>query len=398
MNEMAYRWCAVSNTGISNEVELGRDARRFEFWSAKGTRWGYPARKKRDEQPGRRARHRPHPGGLRARLLFKWQWHRHPNAAIYAPRRATHPAAWALVVRLLSHPDPNVQFFGAHTAHANIARGELSSLSAEEQMGLREALVGLAGVQGRTRVVRRKVYSAVVALAIRSVGEGGSAGWEGWLEGTVSALAGAGAPSAHIHEFLAGAGFLPQPRNPSAPQRLSVLASAVSGQDSSGGGMGRGAPRRRLLIATTMPTGTSTQSSSGFAAQFGTSSSSARPQIPSDARTRDAAAHPHHHGPGRRAPPSTSNSQAQSTTSAFSSTTSTSSSAFATSTVFGSNAQNGLGLDTAHLHPGAQNPGADSNNDNNEDAADEDDDEDYAQTGADDGIPPGGPLAFWFAL
>ncbi|KAJ7725710.1 hypothetical protein B0H16DRAFT_1895038 [Mycena metata] len=133
------------------------------------------------------------------------------------------PAAWALVVPLLSHPDPNVQFFGAHTAHAKIARGELSSLSTEEQAGLREALVGLAGVQGRTRVVRRKVYSAVVALAIRSVGEGGSGrggeGWEGWVEGTVSALAGAGAPSAHIHEFLAGAAedvgsasLLPQPR------------------------------------------------------------------------------------------------------------------------------------------------------------------------------------------
>ncbi|KAJ7726223.1 hypothetical protein B0H16DRAFT_1735764 [Mycena metata] len=128
------------------------------------------------------------------------------------------PAAWALVVPLLSHPDPNVQFFGAHTAHAKIARGELASLSAEEQAGLREALVGLAGVQGRTRVVRRKVYSAVVALAIRNVGEGGE-GWEGWVEGTVSALAGAGAPSGHIHEFLAGAAedvgsasLLPQPR------------------------------------------------------------------------------------------------------------------------------------------------------------------------------------------
>ncbi|KAJ7726232.1 hypothetical protein B0H16DRAFT_1471486 [Mycena metata] len=107
------------------------------------------------------------------------------------------------------------------SAHAKIARGELSSLSMEEQAGLREALVGLAGVQGRTRVVRRKVYSAVVALAIRSVGEAGGEGWEGWVEGTVGALAGAGAPSAHIHEFLAGAAedvgsasLLSQPRVP----------------------------------------------------------------------------------------------------------------------------------------------------------------------------------------
>ncbi|KAJ7730125.1 hypothetical protein B0H16DRAFT_1775147 [Mycena metata] len=151
------------------------------------------------------------------------------------------PAAWALVVPLLSHPDPNVQFFGTHTAHAKIAHGELASLSAEEQAGLRGALVGLAGVQGRTRVVRRKVYSAVVALAIRSVGEG-------WVEGTVGALAGAGAPSAHIREFLAGAAedvgsasLLPQPRirieqslRAAAPLVLqsisSVPAAAVSGQ------------------------------------------------------------------------------------------------------------------------------------------------------------------------
>ncbi|KAJ7017049.1 hypothetical protein C8F04DRAFT_1406335 [Mycena alexandri] len=161
------------------------------------------------------------------------------------------PAAWALVVPLLSHPDPNVQFFGAHTAHAKIARGELSSLSEEEQVGLREALVQLAGVQGRTRVVRRKVYSAVVALAVRVVGGDSSASGTGsreqwWLEGTVNALAAAGAPSAHIHEFLAGAAedvgsasLLPQPKirieeSLRAAAQLvlqsisAVLASAVS--------------------------------------------------------------------------------------------------------------------------------------------------------------------------
>ena len=32
------------------------------------------------------------------------------------------PEAWGLVVPFLSHPDPNVQFFGAHTAQVKIAR------------------------------------------------------------------------------------------------------------------------------------------------------------------------------------------------------------------------------------------------------------------------------------
>ncbi|KAJ6522595.1 hypothetical protein B0H19DRAFT_1202654, partial [Mycena capillaripes] len=136
-----------------------------------------------------------------------------------------HPpgaAAWGLILPLLAHPtDPNVQFFGAHTAHAKIARGELTSLPLEEQLALRDALVREAGVPGRARVVRRKLYGALTALAVRLVpvtGGGGSA-WEGWVEGTVGALVGAGAPSAHIHGFLGGvaedvasANMLPQPK------------------------------------------------------------------------------------------------------------------------------------------------------------------------------------------
>ncbi|KAJ7725694.1 hypothetical protein B0H16DRAFT_1781720 [Mycena metata] len=55
-----------------------------------------------------------------------------PSNPPSSPRNAPRPPGpRALVVPLLSHPDPNVQFFGAHTAHAKIARGELASLSAE---------------------------------------------------------------------------------------------------------------------------------------------------------------------------------------------------------------------------------------------------------------------------
>ncbi|KAK7053926.1 armadillo-type protein [Favolaschia claudopus] len=125
------------------------------------------------------------------------------------------PFAWGLIVPLLAHPDPNVQFFGAHTAHAKISRGELSVLPESEQLALRDALVNLAGVQ-RTRVVRRKMYSALSALAIRLVP---AKMWDGWVEGTVGSLVGMGAASEHVHEFLAGAAedvgaanLLPQPR------------------------------------------------------------------------------------------------------------------------------------------------------------------------------------------
>ncbi|KAJ6485347.1 hypothetical protein C8R47DRAFT_1321195 [Mycena vitilis] len=141
------------------------------------------------------------------------------QSALLAMQRT--PAAWGLVVPLLAQEDANVQFFGAHTAHAKIARGDLAGLPPQERLALRDALVGLAGVP-RARVVRRKLYGALTALAIRLVpgpGGSGSGQWEGWVEGTVASLVGAGAPSAHIHEFLAGAAedvgsanLLPQPK------------------------------------------------------------------------------------------------------------------------------------------------------------------------------------------
>lgn len=32
------------------------------------------------------------------------------------------PEAWGLILPLLDHPDPNVEFFGAHTAQVKIVR------------------------------------------------------------------------------------------------------------------------------------------------------------------------------------------------------------------------------------------------------------------------------------
>ncbi|KAJ7915371.1 hypothetical protein B0H13DRAFT_2455942 [Mycena leptocephala] len=57
------------------------------------------------------------------------------------------PAAWGLIVPLLAHGDVNMQFFGAHTAHAKISQGEMVALPMEEQAALQDVLVELAGQQ-----------------------------------------------------------------------------------------------------------------------------------------------------------------------------------------------------------------------------------------------------------
>ncbi|KAJ7725684.1 hypothetical protein B0H16DRAFT_1736002 [Mycena metata] len=146
-----------------------------------------------DEQPGRRARNRPQPGSLCAPVLLLTNIN--PNPPIDPPRRGTAPAAWALVVPLLSHPDPNIQFFDAHTAHAKIARGELASLSAEGAGAI--ACVSKIGGGG----------GADEGGAEEGVWGGCYVGSEGcfWLEGTVrvSAPVAAGVTTAYIHEFLA---------------------------------------------------------------------------------------------------------------------------------------------------------------------------------------------------
>ncbi|KAJ7432479.1 hypothetical protein B0H11DRAFT_808258 [Mycena galericulata] len=187
------------------------------------------------------------------------------QAALLAVQRTR--GAWGLVVPLLSFTTPatpggevNVQFFGAHTAHAKIARGDLGELSAGEQAGLRDALVGMAGVPGRARVVRRKVYGAVVALAVRMVG---GSGWDGWIEGTVQALVQAGAPSGHVHEFLAGAAedigaanLLPQHRiqlteslRTAAPLVLQSIAAVLGNNDASA------LPSALACLAAWLPSG-----------------------------------------------------------------------------------------------------------------------------------------------
>ncbi|KAF8156161.1 hypothetical protein K438DRAFT_2026353 [Mycena galopus ATCC 62051] len=161
------------------------------------------------------------------------------------------PAAWGLIVPLLAHADANLQFFGAHTAQSKMARGELASLPPTEQIALRDVLVREAGVP-RVRVVRRKLYGALaVALAVRLAPTGMWDDWEGgWVAGTVRSLAGAGAGSADIHEFLAGAAedigaanLLPQPRiqldeslRAAAPLVLQSITAVLSNANANSNG------------------------------------------------------------------------------------------------------------------------------------------------------------------
>ncbi|KAJ7220593.1 armadillo-type protein [Mycena pura] len=137
------------------------------------------------------------------------------QSALLAMQRT--PAAWGLIIPLLGHDDLNVQFFGALTAQAKIARGELETLSPEDQLALRDILFALVGVP-RSRVVQMKLFGAVTALALRLV-PGRPSRWEGWVQATVQTLVASGSATPQIHHFLAcaaedivAADLLPQPK------------------------------------------------------------------------------------------------------------------------------------------------------------------------------------------
>ncbi|KAJ6620534.1 armadillo-type protein [Mycena sp. CBHHK59/15] len=129
------------------------------------------------------------------------------QAALVAMQRT--PAAWGLVAPLLGHADANVQFFGAHTAALKAAAGDLRQLPVGVRSALRGVLLAAVGVGDRPRVVRRKLYAAVAALAIR-LAAGGREGdgdgeeqedvrWDAWLVDTAGAIQ----EPEHAHEFLA---------------------------------------------------------------------------------------------------------------------------------------------------------------------------------------------------
>ncbi|OBZ74388.1 Importin-13 [Grifola frondosa] len=115
-----------------------------------------------------------------------------------------HPEAWGLVVPFLEHEDPNVQFFGAHTAQVKIAR-DWSSIPEEHVLHLRDMLVELTGrsiAVGRNKVILRKLFVAITSLALK-VCPGSPSQWPDWLRSCVGTLSSLGASNEYLLDFLA---------------------------------------------------------------------------------------------------------------------------------------------------------------------------------------------------
>lgn len=114
------------------------------------------------------------------------------------------PEAWGLVLPLLSHPDPNVQFFGAHTIQVKISR-DWDTFPQESALQLREFLVDVTGrymAAGSTKVILRKLYVAITSLAIHLCPKIPSQ-WPDWPQSCIQALSSRGATVEALLDFLA---------------------------------------------------------------------------------------------------------------------------------------------------------------------------------------------------
>ncbi|KAF8637543.1 hypothetical protein AX17_002750 [Amanita inopinata Kibby_2008] len=115
-----------------------------------------------------------------------------------------HPEAWGLVIPMLDHQDPNVQFFGAHTAQVKIAR-DWEYFPAEHAESLKNLMVQLTAhaiAIGRTKFILRKLFVALTSIALKLV-PGHPTRWPEWIMACATAFSGNGAPTEHIHDFLA---------------------------------------------------------------------------------------------------------------------------------------------------------------------------------------------------
>ncbi|EGN94778.1 hypothetical protein SERLA73DRAFT_171188 [Serpula lacrymans var. lacrymans S7.3] len=113
------------------------------------------------------------------------------------------PEAWGLVVPFLENQDPNVQFFGAHTAQVKIAR-DWDSFPQDNALQLRDLLLELtvhAVLAGRTKVILRKLFIALTSLALK-IATGGSSDWPDWIISSVNFLSGRGVFTEYMLDFL----------------------------------------------------------------------------------------------------------------------------------------------------------------------------------------------------
>ncbi|KZT68569.1 ARM repeat-containing protein [Daedalea quercina L-15889] len=112
--------------------------------------------------------------------------------------------AWGLVIPFLDHSDPNVQFFGAHTAQVKIAR-DWASFPEEHAIQLRDMILDLTGRSmggGKNKVILRKLYVAITSLALK-LAPGNPSRWPDWLLSCINAMSGLGATNEQIMDFLA---------------------------------------------------------------------------------------------------------------------------------------------------------------------------------------------------
>ncbi|EPT00042.1 hypothetical protein FOMPIDRAFT_1163505 [Fomitopsis schrenkii] len=114
------------------------------------------------------------------------------------------PEAWGLVIPFLNHGDPNVQFFGAHTAQVKIAR-DWASFPEEHVAELRVMLLDVTGRAmgaAKNKVILRKLYVAVTSLALK-LAPGNPSRWPDWLMSCINTMSGLGATNEQILDFLA---------------------------------------------------------------------------------------------------------------------------------------------------------------------------------------------------
>ncbi|THH20956.1 hypothetical protein EW146_g521 [Bondarzewia mesenterica] len=96
--------------------------------------------------------------------------------------------AWGLVVPFLEHEDPNVQFFGAHTAQVKIAR-DWQNFPKDHAVQLKELLLDVTGksiVTGRSKVILRKLFVSLSSLALK-LSPTEPSQWPDWILATIAA-------------------------------------------------------------------------------------------------------------------------------------------------------------------------------------------------------------------
>ncbi|KAF8305820.1 hypothetical protein DL93DRAFT_2065964, partial [Clavulina sp. PMI_390] len=110
--------------------------------------------------------------------------------------------AWSIIVPFLQHEDPILQFWGAHTAQVKISR-DWETLPEEDVDAFRQSLVGLIGHsagRGGEKVVLRKLYVALISVALRLTASTPPR-WLDWVVSSITDLSAAGLSHEQILDY-----------------------------------------------------------------------------------------------------------------------------------------------------------------------------------------------------